>query len=91
MPNAVIESLACGCPVVAFPTGGIPELVETGKTGILCNFASAEELAQAIKIALEFNFNKEELRKGLESRLNENQIAFEYLDECNKAIAAGNE
>lgn len=91
MPNAVIESLACGCPVVAFPTGGIPELVETGKTGILCNFASAEELSQAIKIALEFNFNKEELRKGLESRLNENQIAFEYLDECNKAIAAGNE
>lgn len=91
MPNAVIESLACGCPVVAFPTGGIPELVKTGKTGILCDFASAEELAEAIKRALDLDFNKEELRKELELRLNENQIALEYLDEYNKALAVGNE
>lgn len=91
MPNAVIESLACGCPVVAFPTGGIPELVKTGKTGILCDFSSAEELAQAIKRGLELDFNKEELRKELELRLNENQIALEYLDEYNKALAVGNE
>ncbi len=33
-PNAVIEAVACGLPVVAFETGALPELV-TGDAGLL--------------------------------------------------------
>lgn len=33
-PNSVIEALACGCPVVAYATGALPELV-TGDSGRL--------------------------------------------------------
>ena len=33
-PNAVIEALACGLPVVAFDTGALPELVANGAGGI---------------------------------------------------------
>lgn len=33
-PNSVIEALACGCPVVAYDTGALPELV-TGDSGRL--------------------------------------------------------
>lgn len=29
----LIESLACGCPVVAFDKGSIPEIIDTGVTG----------------------------------------------------------
>jgi len=36
-PNSVIEALACGCPVVAYATGALPELV-TGDSGRLAAY-----------------------------------------------------
>jgi glycosyltransferase involved in cell wall biosynthesis len=36
-PNAVIEALACGLPVVAFNTGALPELIE-GDAGRLADY-----------------------------------------------------
>jgi len=35
-PNTVLESLACGTPIVGFDIGGINEQIEHGKNGILC-------------------------------------------------------
>ena len=35
LPNTAIESLACGTPVVASDVGGVPEIVEDGRTGLL--------------------------------------------------------
>jgi glycosyltransferase involved in cell wall biosynthesis len=34
-PNAVMEAMACGLPVVAMEAGDIPDLVEEGKTGFV--------------------------------------------------------
>jgi len=34
---SVIESMACGTPVIAFDRGSMPELIENGKTGFLVN------------------------------------------------------
>jgi glycosyltransferase involved in cell wall biosynthesis len=42
----MVEALACGTPVIAFPEGAAPEIVEDGKTGWLCNDESA--MADAI-------------------------------------------
>jgi acetyltransferase-like isoleucine patch superfamily enzyme/glycosyltransferase involved in cell wall biosynthesis len=32
---AALEAMACGIPVIAFPVGGVPELVRPGETGLL--------------------------------------------------------
>ena len=41
----MIEALACGTPVLAFPNGSAPEVVDHGRTGFLCRNASEMEAA----------------------------------------------
>ena len=41
-----IEALACGTPVVSFPAGALPDIVEHGTTGFLVN--DIREMAEAI-------------------------------------------
>jgi glycosyltransferase involved in cell wall biosynthesis len=48
LPNTVMESLSCGVPVVAFDTGGIPEMVQHGYNGFLAAQRSANELMEGI-------------------------------------------
>ena len=43
---AAMEALACGTPVVAYPAGALPEIVEEGRTGFLVE--DEEGLARAI-------------------------------------------
>jgi len=51
-PNVIMESLACGTPVVATAVGGIPEILSSEALGIVVRRDEAE-LAQAIAQALE--------------------------------------
>jgi glycosyltransferase involved in cell wall biosynthesis len=48
LPNTIMESLACGTPVVAFDTGGIPEMVEHLNAGYLASYKNPEDLANGI-------------------------------------------
>ncbi len=52
LPNVVMESIACGTPVVAFPIGGVPDMVRPGQTGWLAQEVSAISLAGALDQAL---------------------------------------
>ncbi len=44
-----LEAQACGCPVVTFSTGGIPEVVRQGETGFLVPPGDVEGLTRALR------------------------------------------
>ncbi|ASU36116.1 glycosyltransferase [Mucilaginibacter xinganensis] len=48
LPNTVMEAMACATPVVAFNTGGIPDMVEHLQNGYLAEFKSADDFAAGI-------------------------------------------
>jgi glycosyltransferase involved in cell wall biosynthesis len=48
-PRVILEAFAAGVPVVAFASGGIPEIVEHGATGFLVEERSPKALALAIR------------------------------------------
>jgi len=52
-PTTILESLACGTPVVATETGGIPEQILEGKTGFLTPMGDAGALADRISLLLD--------------------------------------
>ncbi len=52
LPNTIMESLACGTPVVAFDSGGIPEMVDHKENGYVATFKSSEDLANGIEYVL---------------------------------------
>lgn len=47
IPNAVLEAMALSKPVVAFATGGLPEIVVDGRTGILVPLGDTNAFAAA--------------------------------------------
>jgi len=49
----VLESMASGVPVVGVNAGGIPDLIEDGKTGYLCPPNDASAFAKRISLLLE--------------------------------------
>lgn len=48
MPNAALEAMACGLPVIATPVGGILDALEDGENGVLVNVNDAAVLAGKI-------------------------------------------
>ena len=55
LPNAVMEAMACGVPVVAFRVGGVPEMIEHLETGYLARNKDILDLANGIRMLLSDN------------------------------------
>ena len=57
--NVIMESLACGTPVVGFDIGGNPDMITHRKNGYLATPLEPEDLANGIVWALEHNAHNE--------------------------------
>ena len=67
LPNGVLESMACGTPVVAFEVGGVPDAVRSHVTGQLASYRDVEDMAGKISHLL----NNDEQRHMMSQKCRE--------------------
>lgn len=63
VPWAVIEAMSCGLAVIATRVGGIPDLLDDGRVGLLVNERDPTNLRQAIESLLGDSQRREELAR----------------------------
>jgi glycosyltransferase involved in cell wall biosynthesis len=69
-PNAVMEAMAAGVPVVATAVGGTKELIIDGETGYLAPPADSAALADRIVFALNDDDHRAEITSAARTRIN---------------------
>jgi glycosyltransferase involved in cell wall biosynthesis len=57
-PTVMFECLGCGKPFVGSKVGGVPEVIDSEKYGFLVESGNSHTLAEAIKTALDKNWNE---------------------------------
>ena len=71
----MIEAMACGTPVIAWPHGAVPEIVEHGVTGFIVE--SVTEAAQAVKAAAKLD--RRAIRAAFDRRFTAQRMAQDYV------------
>jgi glycosyltransferase involved in cell wall biosynthesis len=71
----MVEALACGTPVVTFPEGAAPEIVDDGRTGFLC----ADEHDLAAKLAGVGDLDRSVCRAAAEARFSTARMVDDHL------------
>lgn len=79
-PLNILETHAFGVPVITMNSGGMAELVDDGKTGILIKEPTAEAIAQAIKKCFEDDEFYNSLKQNCEEMKNKIIGVSEYAD-----------
>ena len=70
------EAMACGTPVIAWPEGALPEIIEDGVNGFLCT--SIDEAVQAVKQVSEIS--RARCREVFEERFSASRMAHDYVE-----------
>lgn len=89
LPNTVAESISCGTPVLAFNSGGIPEMVIPEKSGWLINEIGAKTMLEMLEtiIANESFLDLRESTREIGVRLfNSEKIGISYLNHFKEII-----
>jgi glycosyltransferase involved in cell wall biosynthesis len=90
LPNTGLEAHACGTPVVAFNTGGLPDIVVDRITGALAEPFEPASLAAAIRWVLEEPQRHQPLRHAARQRAEElwnpARVAALYADIYRQAM-----
>lgn len=81
---AMIESMACGTPIIARARGSVPEIVDHGSTGFL-----VEDIEEAETAVAQINqLSRRRCRETFEERFSATRMAADYLEVYKKLITA---
>lgn len=90
LPNTVMESLACGTPVVGFQTGGIPEMVDDAQNGYIVPQRDSAGLGKSIFQVLSSHDRLAAFRTAAREKVLRaytlDVISKRYLDAYQKAL-----
>jgi len=78
-PLSVIEAQCMGTPVLGAKIGGIPELIETGKTGMLFESRNNKDLKEKIGQMFAADFNYAQIAKESQNRFSAEKYYQEIL------------
>ncbi len=83
-PTVILESMACGTPVVATATGGIPEQIDSGVDGFLVPIRDPEAMAARIdQLLLDPSLLRSMREKGIEKAVkffDQKEMVRAYLE-----------
>jgi glycosyltransferase involved in cell wall biosynthesis len=71
----MIEAMACGTPIIAFPAGSVPEVIEDGVSGFIVR--GEEEAVQAV--ARLNTLDRRNVRAQFDQRFTSRRMAQDYL------------
>jgi glycosyltransferase involved in cell wall biosynthesis len=84
-PNAVVEYLACGRPVVATRVGGVPEILTSRELGLMVEPENPRALAEAIDAALATTWDEGAIARAGRAR-DWDAVAREMLAEFERIV-----
>ena len=79
----MIEAMATGCPVIAFPRGAVKEIITSNKVGFLAN--NVEEMVQCIHRV--DTIDRHEVRQYIENNFSSKRMLHSYMRVYKKVIA----
>ena len=80
----MIESMACGTPVIAYNWGSVPEIVEDGLTGFVVS--NVEEAVDAV--ARLGTLDRNRIRQRFEQRFTVERMTSKYLDVYDRLLGS---
>lgn len=75
LPTIILESMACGTPVITTEVGGIPDIIKDKKTGFIFRSTSPDIMAEDMINALRFKGIENVIRNG--EKVINNKYTFE--------------
>jgi len=80
----MIESMACGTPVIATRWGAVPEVIDDGRTGIIVdNWRQTENVLEAADA-----LDPAEMRRDVEERFTPDRMVADYVAAYEAALSA---
>ncbi|MFH1045734.1 MAG: glycosyltransferase [Candidatus Omnitrophota bacterium] len=84
LPITLLEAMYLGVPCVVSKVGGIPEIIEDGKTGYLFSFPDFKDLADKIKTLLNHPDLARKLTLAAQGEVKENFLSMQYANKLAK-------